>query len=58
MCTGMAPVAVKALIDPGMLEKVGVRVGTIQTVAGAPSADKLVQLRIAFGDHARTIVRF
>ena len=38
------------------LEKVDIRVGTIEAVADVPGADKLLQLRVRFGDHTRTIV--
>jgi methionine--tRNA ligase beta chain len=31
-------------------------VGTILSVADIPNSDKLVQLRVSFGDHERTIV--
>ena len=38
------------------LEKVDIRVGTIEAVNEVPGSDKLVQMRVQFGDHARTIV--
>ncbi len=38
------------------LNKIDIRVGTIQSVADVPGSDKLVQMRVSFGDHVRTIV--
>jgi len=52
----MIPAAVKAVIGAEVLEQVDIRVGTIQAVEDVPGSDKLVQLRVAFGDHTRTIV--
>jgi len=47
---------IKPIIDPEVLEQIDVRVGTIEGVDDVPGADKLVQLRVNFGDHTRTIV--
>ncbi len=52
----MVPAPIKPLIDTRMLEQIDVRVGTIEAVADVPGADKLVQLRVNFGDHTRTIL--
>lgn len=52
----MPPAPVKPLIDPTLLEQLDVRVGTIETVTEVPDSDKLVQLRVNFGDHNRTVV--
>ena len=52
----MAPAPIKPLIDPRVLEQLDVRVGTIESVADVPGSQKLVQLRVSFGDHARTIL--
>src|SRR5271169_3564312 len=52
----MLPAPVKALIDLSVLQQVDVRVGRIESVAPIESADKLVALRVNFGDHMRTIV--
>ena len=38
------------------LNKIDIRVGTIVSVADVPGSDKLVQMRVSFGDHERTIV--
>jgi tRNA-binding protein len=52
----MPPAPIKAAISLDLLNQVDIRVGTILTVADVPDADKLVQLRVSFGDHERTIV--
>ena len=39
-----------------VLNQIDIRVGTILSVADVPNSDKLVQLRVGFGDHERTIV--
>jgi len=52
----MSPAPVKPLIDPTLLEQLDIRVGTIEAVQDVPGSDKLVQLRVQFGDHIRTIV--
>ena len=38
------------------LEKIDVRAGTILAVDDVPGSDKLVQLRVSFGDHERVIL--
>jgi tRNA-binding protein len=52
----MSPAPVKPLMDPALLEQLDVRVGTIEAVHDIPGSEKLVQLRVQFGDHARTVV--
>jgi tRNA-binding protein len=52
----MPPVPVKPQIDSGILAQLDVRVGTIEAVLDIAGSDKLVQLRVQFGDHTRTIV--
>ena len=52
----MSPAPVKPLIDLSMLEKIDVRVGSIESVSAIESSEKLVKLRVNFGDHTRTIV--
>jgi tRNA-binding protein len=52
----MTPVPVKPAVNLDALEKLDVRVGTIESVADVPGADQLCQLRVNFGDHTRTIV--
>ena len=51
------PVApIKPKISADILDQIDIRVGTILSVADVPGADKLVMLRVDFGDHQRTIV--
>ena len=47
---------VKPLITSDALERVDIRVGTIRKVEDVAGSDKLVALRVGFGDHERTIV--
>jgi tRNA-binding protein len=50
------PAPIKPTVSLEVLNQVDVRVGTILSVNDVPNSDKLVQLRVSFGDHERTIV--
>src|SRR5229473_1362295 len=52
----MEPAAIKPTISIDLLNQIDVRVGTIEAVDDIPGADKLVALRVNFGDHSRVIV--
>jgi tRNA-binding protein len=52
----MTPAPIKPLVDTTLLEQLDVRVGTIESVDDVPGSDKLLQLRVHFGDHTRTIL--
>lgn len=52
----MQPAPVKPPIDPAVLDQLDIRVGTIESVGDIAGSDKLMQLRVNFGDHSRTIV--
>ncbi|HTQ14358.1 MAG TPA: hypothetical protein VMH86_10820 [Rhizomicrobium sp.] len=52
----MTPAPVKPEITLDDLNKVDIRVGTIRSVEDVPGADKLVMLRVSFGDRERVIV--
>src|SRR5258708_15054597 len=52
----MTPAPVKPPIPLDTFNQVDIRIGTIERVEDVPGSDKLVQLRVQFGDHARTIV--
>ena len=52
----MTPAPIKPEITLDDLNKLDIRVGTILSVEDVPGADTLVQLRVSFGDHERTIV--
>ncbi len=47
---------VKPTISLDLLNQVDIRVGTIESVADIPGADKLMALRVRFGDRTRVIV--
>jgi tRNA-binding protein len=47
---------IKPTISTEILDLIDIRVGTIEAVEDIPGADKLVQLRVNFGDRKRTIV--
>ena len=50
------PAPIKPEIPIDILDRIDIRVGTVLTVADVPGAEKLVMLRVDFGDHQRTIV--
>ena len=52
----MIPAAIKPTIDLSAVERLDVRVGTIERVDDVPGSDKLVAMTVNFGDHTRTIV--
>jgi tRNA-binding protein len=54
--THMVPAAVKPLISMNDLEKIDVRVGTILAVDEVAGSDKLLKLRVDFGDRTRNIL--
>lgn len=47
---------IKPAISLDLLEKVDIRVGTIELVEDVKGSDKLVKLTVDFGDHKRTIL--
>lgn len=52
----MKPAPVKPNVVIEDLEKLDIRVGTIESVDDVPGSKKLVRLVVDFGDHARTIL--
>jgi methionine--tRNA ligase beta chain len=48
--------AIKPLISLDVLDKIDVRVGTIEVVEDVRGSNKLVRLTVNFGDHKRTIL--
>jgi tRNA-binding protein len=50
------PAPVKPTISLEELDKIDVRVGTIELVEDVPKSDKLVKLVVNFGDHKRNIL--
>lgn len=51
-----SPSPVKAPVPIASLDKLDIRVGTIQDLADVSGSTKLVALTVSFGDHSRTIV--
>jgi tRNA-binding protein len=47
---------IKPTISKGDLERIDIRVGTIELVQDVPGSDKLVRLTVDFGNHKRTIL--
>jgi tRNA-binding protein len=50
------PGPIKPPIVMADLEKIDIRVGTILSVEEVENSDKLMSLRVSFGDHERTII--
>jgi tRNA-binding protein len=51
-----SPAPVKAVVTLDVLARLDVRVGTIESVTDVAGSDKLVELRVNFGDHTRQIL--
>jgi methionine--tRNA ligase beta chain len=54
--TGFTPAPIKPQIASTDLDKIDIRVGTIERVDFVPRSEKLVKLTVDFGDHRRTIL--
>lgn len=52
----MIPAPVKPHISAGDLDKIDIRAGTILAVEDVPNSDKLLRLKVDFGDHIRSIL--
>jgi tRNA-binding protein len=50
------PAAIKPLISLADLDKLDIRIGTIEAVEDVPASEKLLRLRVDFGDHKRSIL--
>jgi tRNA-binding protein len=50
------PAPIKPLVSLDLLEKLDVRVGTIERVDNVKGSNKLAKLTVDFGDHTRTIL--
>ena len=48
--------SVKTAITIEVLDRIDIRVGTIELVEDIPKSDKLVRLTVEFGDHKRQII--
>ena len=51
----MKPAQVKPTIDINVVNQVDARIGTIESVSDVEGSNKLVRLKVDFGDHKRTI---
>jgi methionine--tRNA ligase beta chain len=47
---------IKPIISPDVLDKIDIRVGTIELVEDVEGSEKLVKLTVDFGDHKRSIL--
>ena len=54
--TDFKPAAIKPTISPADLDKLDIRLGTIELVEDVPASQKLLRMRVDFGDHKRTIL--
>jgi tRNA-binding protein len=52
----MSPAPIKPLISFDYLDQVDIRVGTILVVEDVPNSEKLLRLKVDFGDHIRSIL--
>jgi tRNA-binding protein len=52
----MQIVPIKPVVPLAVLQQLDIRVGTIMSIAEVPGSDRLMQLRVDFGDHQRSIV--
>ena len=52
----MNPAPIKDLISFADFEKLDIRVGTILSVSEVEKSNKLIKLRVDFGDHTRSIL--
>jgi tRNA-binding protein len=47
---------IKPAVSPDVLDKIDIRVGTIELVEDVEGSEKLVKLTVDFGDHKRSIL--
>jgi|SRR5579864_3413121 len=52
----MTPAPIKAAVSKELLDQLDIRAGTIVSVDDVAGSEKLVVLRVNFGDHQRAIV--
>ena len=52
----MTPAPIKERISLDYLDKVDIRVGTVLAVEDVPKSEKLLRLKVHFGDHTRSIL--
>ena len=54
--TAFKAAPIKPAISPGVLDKIDIRVGTIELVEDVEGSKKLVKLTVDFGDHKRRML--
>jgi tRNA-binding protein len=54
--TDFKPAAIKPVVSAADLDKLDIRLGTIEPVEDVPGSEKLLRMRVDFGDHKRTIL--
>lgn len=54
--TAFKPAAIKPAVSLADLDKLDIRIGTIEFVEDVPASEKLVRIKVDFGDHKRTIL--
>ena len=52
----MTPAPIKETIAFEILDRIDIRIGTIERIEEVPKSDKLVRLIVDFGDHTRTVL--
>src|SRR5262249_11424488 len=52
----IVPAPLKPAIPADVLERIDIRVGTIESVEEVKGSDRLMRLIVDFGDHRRTII--
>ena len=52
----MTSAQVKPTISPELLNQIDIRVGSIESVSDVANSEKLVALRVNFGDHVHTVL--
>ena len=52
----MTPAKVKPVVSMDVLEKLDIRVGTIEAIGDVEKSNKLLKLTVSFGDHTRQIL--
>jgi tRNA-binding protein len=50
------PAPIKPMVEFAALDTIDIRVGTIEDVGEVPASEKLMSLKVNFGDHVRTIL--
>lgn len=52
----MTPAPIKELISFDYFDKIDIRIGTVLAVDDVPNSEKLLRLKVDFGDHTRSIL--